>query len=215
MRTDKEVLADVTDELDWDAAIDARLITVAVRDGLVTLGGEVNSFSEKWEAERATQRVTGVKATVVEIRVAPPGAKSDLDIAAAAGHALAWVSFVPQNCVKIQVEDGWNTLSGSVAWDYQRQNAVASVRFLSGVKGLSNNILVTADAPSDTLQADIEKALERRFDAADQDIKVSVSGRDVTLSGTVASWWQRNQARDSAWNAPGVQNVKDDLTVRD
>lgn len=213
MKTDLEIQEDVTDELDWDAAIDATKITVAVADGLVTLAGHVTNYSEKWESERAAQRVAGVKAIIVDITVTPFESRSDADIAGAAAGALSWVSYLPKNAVKIQVEKGWITLSGTVDWDYQRQNAAAAVRFLLGVKGLTNKIIVKTDAPSSTLQADIEEALERRFDSDDQDIRVSVDGRDVTLSGTVTSWWQRNLARDSAWNAPGVQNVQDNLTV--
>jgi osmotically-inducible protein OsmY len=215
MKTDPQLLKDVTEELDWDAAIDAAQIEIAVQEGLVTVGGQVRSYSEKWLAEQAIQRVAGVKALVVKIIVAPPGSHSDAEIARAAGSALSWLSYLPENAVKIQVEDGWIKLAGSVAWDYQRQNAAGAVQNLAGVKGISNDISLDSDLPSTQIKADIEAALERRFDAADQDISVAVTGKDVTLSGTVTSWWQRHLARTSAWNAAGVRNVKDHLHIAD
>ena len=213
MKTDAQIQHDVSRELEWAAAIDATKIDVAVKDGLVTLGGQVSNYSEKWEAERAVQRIAGVKALVVKLIVAPLDTRTDADIARAAEGALAWVSYVPKNSINIQVENGWITLSGSVTWDYQRQNVATAVRYLTGVKGVSDEITIQADAPSTQIKADIESALERGFDSEDQDVAVSVSGRNVTLSGTVTSWWQRDLARNAAWNATGVQNVTDHMTI--
>ena len=213
MKTDSQLRQDVTDELNWDAAIDATKIEIAVHDGLVTLGGQVSNFWEKWESEQAVQRVAGVKALVVKIEVALLGSHTDADIARAAEHALAWASYLPKDAVKIQVEGGWIKLSGKVDWDYQRQNAAGALKYLAGVKGVTNDITLNAETPSGRIKTDIEAALQRRFDADDQDIAVSVSGKNVTLSGTVTSWLQRDLARDSAWNAPGVQNVTDHMTI--
>jgi osmotically-inducible protein OsmY len=213
MKTDVQLRQDVVDELNWDAAIDATKIEITVKEGLVTLGGQVSSYSEKWESEQAVQRVAGVKALVVKIVVAPLGTYSDTDIAKAAESALAWVSYLPKDSIKIQVEAGWIKLTGTVDRDYQRQNATGAVRYLAGVKGITDDITLSSDAPSTQIKTDIEAALERRFDSSDQDIAVSVTGRNVTLSGTVTNWWQRDLARASAWNAPGVQNVTDHLTI--
>jgi osmotically-inducible protein OsmY len=213
MKTDAQLRQDVIDELNWDAAIDATKIEIAVQDGLVTLGGQVLHYSEKWVAEQAVQRVAGVKALVVKIVVAPAGSHTDADIARAAESALAGVSYLPKDSVRIQVENGWIQLSGKVGRDYQRQNAAAAVRYLVGVKGITDDITIRSETPSAQIKEEIEAALERRFDSEDQDISVSVSGKNVTLSGTVTSWWQRDLARNSAWNAPGVQNVTDHMTI--
>ncbi len=213
MKTNSQLQQDVTDELDWDAAIDAANIDVAVKDGSVTLGGEVGTLWEKWEAERAVRRVAGVRSLVIKLTVAPLDMRSDADIAHAAQNVLAWISSVPRDAVNIQVENGWVTLSGAVDWDYQRRNAAGAVRYLAGVKGVTNDITIESDSPAGEIKESIEAALDRRFDAAEQHIVVSVSGRSVTLSGNVTSWWQRDRARDSAWNAPGVQHVTDHLVV--
>jgi osmotically-inducible protein OsmY len=213
MKSDAQIQQDVNNELQWDAAVDATKIDIAVKEGLVTLGGQVSSYSEKWQAEKAVQRIAGVKALVVKLAVAPLETRTDADIARAAEGALAAVSHVPKDAIKIQVENGWITLSGAVTWNYQRQNAVSAVRYLTGIRGVSDDIKIEADAPATQIKADIESALERRFDSEDQDIEVSVSGRNVTLSGSVTSWWQRDLARSSAWNAVGVQNVTDHMTI--
>ena len=161
----------------------------------------------------AAARQSPLRRTVFKIAVAPPGSHTDADIARGAENALSWISYLPSDAVKIQVEAGWIRLSGSVDWDYQRQNAASAVQYLAGVKGISNDITINADTPSTQIKSAIEAALQRRFDAADQDISVTVTGKDVTLSGTVTSWWQRRLARNSAWNAPGVQHVTDHLTI--
>lgn len=213
MKTDLQLQQDVTDELNWDAAIDATKIDIAVKDGAVTLGGEVGTLWEKWEAEQAVQRVGGVKSLVIKLSVAPLDTHSDSDIAHAAQNVLAWTSAVPKDSVKIQIEDGWLTLSGSVDWDYQRRGAAGAVRYLAGVKGVTDNITIETDSPAGQIKENIEAALVRRFGYEEQNIVVSVSGRTVTLSGNVTSWWQRDRARDSAWNAPGVEHVTDHLVV--
>jgi osmotically-inducible protein OsmY len=212
LKTDSQLQQDVTDELNWDAAIEANKIDVYVKDGSVTLGGEVTTLWEKWEAERAVRHVSGVKSLVIQLTVAPIDERSDADIAHAAQNVLAWMSSVPRDAVKIQVEKGWVTLSGEVDWDYQRRSAAGAVRYLAGVKGVTNDISIETDSPAGQIKESIEAALER-FDGTDQQITVSVSGRTVTLSGNVASWWQRDRARDSAWNAPGVQHVTDHLVI--
>jgi osmotically-inducible protein OsmY len=213
MKTDSEIQQDVADELNWDAAIDASKVEVTVKDSLVTLGGQVSTLWEKWEAEQAVQRVAGVRSVVIKLDVAPLDAHSDADIAKAAQNVLSWVSGMPKDSIRIQVENSWVTLSGTVDWDYQRRKACSAVRYLSGVKGITDDISIKSDSPAGEIKEDIEAALERRLDADEQSIVVSVSGKNVTLSGTVTSWWQRDRAFDSAWNAPGVEQVTDHMVI--
>ena len=130
MKTDSEIQQDVADELNWDAAIDASKVEVTVKDSLVTLGGQVSTLWEKWEAEQAVQRVAGVRSVVIKLDVAPLDAHSDADIAKAAQNVLSWVSGMPKDSIRIQVENSWVTLSGTVDWDYQRRKACSAVRYL-------------------------------------------------------------------------------------
>jgi osmotically-inducible protein OsmY len=206
---------DVLAELSWEPSIRAASIGVEVEDGIVTLTGHVDSYAEKWRAERAAQRVAGVNALTVEIEVKLPGPsmRTDADIALSADLVLQCSTDVPLDHVKVMVEKGWLTLTGEVEWDYQRQSAATAVSFLMGVTGLSNLISIGQTTAATVVKSDIEAALKRRAAFDSQRIGVDISGRDVTLSGTVHSCSERELARNSAWGAPGVRNVVDNLVV--
>ncbi len=214
-KTDKQLQQDVTAELAWDPAINAAEIGVEVKDGVVTLAGHVGSYAEKLEAERAAQRVSGVKALAVEMDVQIAGSymRTDADIARSAENVLGWMSDLPMDSVQVKAEGGWITLTGVVGWEYQRQAAGAAIRYLMGVKGLSNEIAIKPQVSGSAVKADIEAALGRLSKADAQKISVLVNGGDVTLTGTVRSWSERATARSSVWNAPGVRNVVDNLVV--
>jgi osmotically-inducible protein OsmY len=47
---------------------------------------------------------------------------------------------VPRQKVTVSVTDGWVTLKGHVAWQYQKDAATRAVRDLAGVLGVSNHI---------------------------------------------------------------------------
>lgn len=215
MKTDAQIQRDVLAELKWEPSVNAAKIGVEVRDGIVTLAGHVDSYAEKWDAERASQRVSGVKALATEIDVALPGSskRNDADIARSAESALEWTTFLPKDSVKIMVEGGWITLTGEVSWEYQRQSASAAVRYLMGVTGVSNQITIQPKVTAAAVKSDIEAALKRHAQADAQKILVSVSGGDVTLTGKVPTWSERDMARNSAWGTPGVTNVVDNIAV--
>lgn len=215
MKTDTQLKQEVLDELKWESAINAAKIGVEVNDGVVTLVGQVGSFAEKWDAERAVQRIAGVSALAVEIEVTLQGSskRNDTDIARAADHVLAWTSVLPKDAVKVLVEDSWITLSGEVSWEYQREAAAAGVRYLIGVRGVSNNISLNPEVSLSAVKTGIEAALKRRAVDESQDIGVGVLGTDVTLTGEVHSWSERDLATHAAWSTPGVKKVVDKLTV--
>ena len=216
MRTDSEIQHDALDELTWDAAVDARNLGVTVAGGVVTITGQVSAYAEKREAERLAEMIPGVKEVIVNIDVVPVDAFSDAELAVAVNNALGWAAYLPIEAVSARVEAGWVTLSGAVQWGFQRQNAEGAVRYMKGVKGLTNAITVTTrGAPPGDIKANIEAALTRRYDAGDQHVVVSVDDRVVTLSGTVTNWWHRYLSRNSAWNAPGVEDVRDHLRIAD
>ncbi|MEO7336833.1 MAG: BON domain-containing protein [Caldimonas sp.] len=215
MKTDAQVQQDVLAELKWEPSVNAARIGVEVKDGIVTLAGHVDSYAEKWEAERASQRVSGVRALATEIDVALPGSskRDDADIARSAESALQWTTFLPKDTVRIMVEGGWVTLSGEVNWEYQRQSASAAVRYLMGVTGVSDQIAIKPKVTVAAVKSDIEAALQRHAHVDAQRIFVSVNGDDVTLTGNVANWSERDMARNSAWGTPGVKSVVDNITV--
>ena len=215
MKTDATLRQDVLAELKWIPAVNAEHIGVEVEDGIVTLAGNVDSFAEKWHAEEAAQRVSGVKGLAVELDVILPGSstRSDADIARSAENALEWLIFFKKDEVKVMVEDGWITLSGEVDWEYQKQIATGTVRYLIGVKGVSDEIAIKSKRSVSTVKSDIEAALKRHAIGDAQNITVAINDGDVTLTGAVHSRWERELASQSAWSAPGVRNVIDNITV--
>lgn len=215
MKTDSQLQHDVMAELGWDPAVHAAQIGVEVKGGVVTLAGEVSSYAEKWHAEQAVQRVSGVHALAVAmtVKLSALGQRTDADIAASARSILGWMSALPPDAVKVLVENGWLTLSGTVEWQFQRQDAADSVRYLLGVTGVSNQIAVQPALAAKDVKSDIEAALQRRATADAQAIHVAVDGGDVTLSGTVHSWAERELATRSAWGTAGVRHVVDRMNL--
>ena len=214
-KTDAELKKDVTAELEWDPSINASAVGVAVRDGVVTLTGHLDSFAEKYAIERAVGRVHGVKAIAVELDVKLESGhkRSDSEIAAAAETAFKWHSLVPAERIQVQVEKGWVTLRGEVDWDYQRRNAEKTVRPLTGVVGVTNLIALKPSIAPDNVANRIRDALTRHAQREAKHIEISVHGGVVTLRGKVGSWAERNAAFGAAWAAPGVTSVVNELTV--
>ncbi|MET3119688.1 osmotically-inducible protein OsmY [Undibacterium sp. GrIS 1.8] len=217
MNTDTQIQKDVLAELKWEPSVDASHIGVEVSDGVVTLAGQVRTITEKWDAERAAQRVYGVKALAVEIDVRLPGTnqRTDSDIARTAKYTLEWLTYVPNDAVSVVVENGFITLTGEVDWEYQRKAVIGAVRNLMGVTGLSDQIMIQSNVSLSAIKSDIEAALGRRAHTDVKNIFVTVNGNEVTLSGTVHSWLERDLAVHSVWGTLGVKNVVDQTTIRE
>lgn len=215
MKSDTQLKKDVEDELDWDPSINAAEVGVAVKDGVVTLSGQLDSFMEKYEVEKVVQRVAGVRAVAVEIDVKLDGGskRSDTEIAHAVETALAWHSSVPAERIKAKVEKGWVTLSGEVDWEYQRATAANLVRPLLGVVGVSNAIVLKPRTTPDNIEKRIRDALTRRAEREAKGIEVSINGSTAVLRGSVHTWAEREAAQGAAWSAPGVTRVDNELRV--
>jgi osmotically-inducible protein OsmY len=215
MKTDTQLQSDVIAELKWQPSIHSSQIGVAVKDGVVTLSGEVSSYTEKMDAERAAQRVTGVKALAVSmsVKLSAFGKRDDADIARSAENVLEWTSADSGSTIQVMVEKGWVTLSGDVDWQYQKLAAAQSIRHLLGVTGVSNQIAIKPKVSLSMVKAEIEAALARRAKADAHKISVEVQGNNVTLTGAVSSWSERDAATSSAWATPGVHSVVDKMTL--
>jgi osmotically-inducible protein OsmY len=207
-------------ELKWEPTIHAAEIGVGVKDGVVTLTGNVDNYSKKWAIVRAVRRVSGVKVVSEEIKVSPPDSykRADEDMAQSATNILNWNVWVPPDRVKVMVQDGWITLSGNVDWYYQKQRAEEAVRHLIGVVGVTNSITIKPPVPTvktSEVKNGIEDALKRnaRLLRDAEEIRVEVSGSKVILHGNVGSWADYEEAEYAAYCAPGVSQVENRLTV--
>jgi osmotically-inducible protein OsmY len=213
--TDKELKRHVQNALDWDPGLDATDIGVSVEAGVVTLRGNVASYSEKTGAERVALRVYGVKAVANDLAVHLPHdfVRTDTDIAQAAVSALNWNTVVPKNRVSVAVTNGWITLTGTLDWHYQRNAAARTIRDLMGVKGVTDDIAVRPQVKTLDVRDKIEAAFKRSAAVDARRISVVTEDGKVILSGHVHSWAERQEAERAAWAAPGVKQVDDRLTV--
>ena len=205
----------VLDELDFEPSVDAAHIGVAVDNGIVTLSGHVGSYAEKIAAERAAQRVKGVRGIAQELEVRYPHDKKTADdqIAERAIQIISWDAQIPSDAVMVSVQRGWVTLTGSVAWNYQKMAAEFAIRKLTGVVGVSNSIEVKPYVQTTDVKKHIADALKRHAKFESDAIRINVDGGKVTLEGKVRAWYERNLVERAAWSVPGVRAVEDHLTI--
>ena len=214
-KTNEELQKDVQDAIKWEPLLNAAEIGVTAKDGIISLTGVVDNYYKKLEAENAAKNVMGVKAVVEKIEIKFSGAsnKTNSQVAIDVLDALKMRWDVPNDKVKVGVEDGWVTLGGELSWYFQKNAAQDAVAYLNGVKGVTNNIKIKSEINNQIKKEDIEHAIDRHWSLSDSNIQVAVSGNTATLTGTVASWYQRNEAERIAWDAPGVWNIENKLII--
>ncbi|MGN6394410.1 MAG: BON domain-containing protein [Mucilaginibacter sp.] len=217
MKTDVEIQKDVMDELRWQPFLQSSEIGVAVKNGIVTLSGQVDNYGKKLSAENAAKKVAGVKAVAEDIQVgiSPTYRKTDAEIAAAVVNALKWHTAIPDDSIKIKVEDGVVRLEGEVEWDFQRTSAKNAVQYLTGVRSVINLITVKPKLSADDLEKKIRAAFHRSATIDADKVTVSVTGSKAILSGKVRSFAEKQEAEDSVWAAPGVLSVESKLIVEE
>lgn len=215
MMYNTELQKRVIEALAWEPSLDAARIGVGADGGVVTLTGQVPSYADRMSAERIVKRIVGVKGLANDLQVHLPGDahRTDTDLAAAAVRALEWDVQVPHQKIKPRVSDGWVSLEGEVEWQYQREAADRAVRHLLGVRGVSNQVTLSAKVTPADLKHRIEGALKRSAEVEAAKIRVATRGGVVTLDGSVHTWAERAEAERAVWAAPGVVAVEDRLAV--
>jgi len=209
---DLRVREAVVRQLDWDPEVDSSAVGVAAKNGVVTLTGFIDSYSGKLAAERAVKCVHGVHAVANDIEVRLKLERTDTDVARDVARALELRIGVPDT-VQAVVHNGYVTLTGKVSWIAQKKSAEKAVAHLRGVHGVFNHIDVTPDQTHRDVRRRIAEALHRNADLDARHISVAISGEVAILTGTVASWFQREAAERAAGNAPGIRWVDNRIVV--
>jgi osmotically-inducible protein OsmY len=213
--TDRDLQQNIQNALDWEPSVEATDIGVSVDNGVATLRGDVQSFAEKEAAERVTLRVYGVRAVAndLNVRIPTSAERSDSDIAQAALNALRWHTSVPEKNLTVVVRNGWITLSGAVDWQFQKDAAARAVRDLTGVRGVTDSVVIRPSLKAGDVRDKIEAAFRRSAEIDARRVNVTVQDSKIVLSGNVRSFAERQAAEKAAWAAPGVVQVDDRLTV--
>ncbi len=214
--SDSEIHRAVLGELSWDSRVSETEVGVEVDNGVVTLTGTVSSYAKKLAAQDAAHRVSGVLDVANDIEVKIPGelSRSDTDIASAVRRTFEWDELIPHENISTTVADGWVTLEGNVPTWTARHDAEQAVKILTGVRGVSNKIIVSTPAVSpERVKQMIEDALERRAEREAERIHVSVTGGTVKLTGDVHTWHEKKAVLGAVGHAAGVRSVEDYLRI--
>ena len=213
-KTDMQLKEDIVEELLWDPQVNAAQIGVSVHQGAVALLGTVDTYAEKWAAEDATKRVSGVRTVAQDLTVAilSDHMHSDTDIAAALQNAFEWNVYIPKT-VTARVESGSVTLEGQVIWNYQRVVAERAARCLTGVVAVHNSIMLKPRTSATQVKQKVLAALHRQAVADGKSIHIETEGGKVTLTGHASSWQSIEDATNAAWAVPGVTEVIDQLMI--
>ena len=215
MKTDSQLQRDVMDELAWDPSIDHAHIGVTAKGGVVTLTGFVSNYAQKMTAEHAAERVHGVQGIAEELKVRflfDPKT-SDEEIARRVLDVFAWDVTIPDDKVIVKVEKGYVTLTGTLDWNYQKEAARKAAGRITGVLGVNNLIKISNAVAVGDVRERIMAAFKRSATADAAALSVTADGSTVKLSGKVHGRHERQVAERTAWAAPGVFFVEDNIVV--
>lgn len=218
MRDDEKILADVAEQLNWDARVESKDISIKVMNGNVDLEGEVPTMTGKSAATNDAEQVDGVASVANNLDIQIPQTKTipaDTQILENIRTSLSFNSDVESYKIDVNVDNGWATLEGTVEAYWEKISAEEEVLDINGVLGVSNNIAVvpTEDYLDEVIAENIVNALERNALVTADDIDVTVENGIVTLEGVVKTFSIKKAVYDSALYTQGVVGVDNRIIV--
>ena len=217
MKNDEMMQNDVLDALQAEPLTATSKINVMVSHGIVTLTGKVDHFSKKFQAEKTVRNVIGVKEVIdtIDVSINSWEQKNDIEITSELLSVFKWNWNTLNNTIKVNVINSWVTLSGELEWNYQREAAKKVASNLVGVRGVTNLITIKPNEGIELNKTALENALKSHVALDVSDIIVAVLDCDVTLKGSVDTWYQKELAGRIAWKAPGVVTVTNELVIEE
>jgi len=215
MKTDEEIRRDAEAELRWAPNVDEKDMAVKVSGGVASLSGFARSYIDRHEAEIAVKRVAGVAAVANDLAVRLPSIDEvpDPELARNIVTAIRFEMPAAHEHLQAVVRDGHVMLGGTVEWGFLKDQAERTVRPLRGVKSVTNQITVNPRIAPSEIKRKIQSALMRSAQLDSNAIQVESREGAVTLRGKVRSWSERQEAQETAWSAPGVTSVTNNITV--
>lgn len=215
LTSDDSIQHDVLDELKWDPRIDPEEVGVSVHDAIVTLSGFVASYAKKMAAAEAAHRVRGVTAVANDLEVRVPGfaERTDEDLARSVLQALEWGAHIPTEALEVTVADGWVTLNGDVQTLHEKDAAEEVVRYLTGLRGITNALRVHPRIKPADIRRQIEQALVRSAEIDARRVSVEVEASRAVLKGSVRSMAEKRDAERAARSAPGITEIDNRIVV--
>jgi osmotically-inducible protein OsmY len=216
----RDLEARVTAELRWDPKVESRQVTVSADGGAVTLRGVVGSLRQKFDARNAAQRVRGVTSVSDRLTVLIPAQDrpGDADLRADVLLALALNGSIPASTDAL-VQDGLITLTGTVTFQYQRDEAELICASVPGALGIKDETtLIRLPSRGQRRHAAVQQAIRAAFrrsaGLAVRDLSTDArADGTVIVAGTVTSWAEHDEALAAVWSAPGVTDVDDRIVV--
>jgi hyperosmotically inducible protein len=197
-------------------------VKASVDNGVITLSGTVDVYQKKEDADKKAHRVKNVIAVRNQIEV---GGKevSDQELGQALAKKLAYdrVGYGNVfNAIKLSVQNGVVTLSGSARTPTDKVSAVSLVSNFPGVKDVVDDVDVLPPSPmDDALRMQVAQAVygypslnKYSIDPA-KPIRIAVNGGNVELWGVVDTQADKDTAYIRANGVAGVFKVTNNLVV--
>jgi osmotically-inducible protein OsmY len=214
--SNEELQVRVCEELLSDPRLATASIAVAADDdGVITLRGTAGTLRQKVEAQRAAERIHGVKKVDngLDVQLITAKRKEDTELRTDVLQALMLDSLVPST-VEARARDGVVTLTGFADYQFQREEAERVVIDIVGVVNLIDEIELVHPTPdADDVRRAITESFERNATIDADRVRVTTSSDTVILEGLVSSWAEHDAAVASAWSASGVKHVDDRIEV--